>query len=98
MGYKVAANNYYLKCEGSNASLQSITELIGRMRQDEFWEADEVKKNMLRMLPNYRLSKFQYCLPGEYQMELVANELLDVPGTKTFLSLLPLQHLPDFLH
>lgn len=40
---------------------------------------------VLSRLPEYRLSKFQPCLPEKYALEVVGAYLLDIPRTVAWL-------------
>ena len=85
-GFSIILNNYYLKIKGGRETIKIFSEMINKMKEDGFWDDTELKRSMIKMLPEHRLSKFQECLPEMYQSDLIAKAYLDIPGTKQFLS------------
>lgn len=51
------------------------------MSSADFWNQPYIRAAVLARLPDYRLSKFQNCLPERFNLEVVENYLLDIPGT-----------------
>ena len=49
-------------------------------------EGADTRTRILSRLPEYRLSKFQRCLPEDSAVEVVGRYLLDVPRTVTWLA------------
>lgn len=84
-GWKAVADNFQLRIEGDGVNHESVRAAIGRMADSRFWEAPDTRKAVLARLPNYRLSKFQDCLPERYALEVVERYLLDVAGTVRWL-------------
>jgi len=85
LGADVTINNFYLKMVISDIPPAAVHKVIKQMKTAEFWDDPELQKGILEQLPEHRLSKFQDCLPGWAQFELIGHELLDVDGTKAFL-------------
>lgn len=83
-GCEAIANNYFLRLSNPDRA-ESLSSLIKQMNRTNFWSNLQLKGYLLNVQPDHRLSKFQFCLPKDYQCELLANEFLDVPGTKNFL-------------
>lgn len=86
-GWKVVADNFLLRIEGDGIGHESVGAAIGRMSEPGFWTTPEFRKALLGRLPNYRLSKFQDCLPEELALETVERYLLDVEGAVEWLGL-----------
>lgn len=81
----VVPDNFTIKIQGDGVSLDAVSRLLDEMRSAAFWEADETRKRLLAMVPEYRLSKFQRVLPERWQVEMVGGYLLDFEGTARFL-------------
>jgi ATP-dependent Lhr-like helicase len=84
-GWKVVADNFLVRVEGNGIGHETVGAAIGRMTNDDFWTEPAFRKSLLGRLPNYRLSKFQDCLPEEFALETVETYLLDVEGTMAWL-------------
>jgi ATP-dependent Lhr-like helicase len=84
-GWKVVADNFQLRIEGDGVNHETVRAAIGKMATTGFWNAPETRRAVLARLPNYRLSKFQDCLPDEYALEVVERYLLDVEGMVAWL-------------
>lgn len=69
-GWKVVADNF----------------LVRKLSSPEFWNAPDTRRAILARMPNYRLSKFQDCLPELFALEVVESYLLDVKRTVAWLS------------
>ncbi len=92
-GWKVVADNILLRIEGDGIGHETVGEVIARMSASTFWTAETFRKSLLARLPNYRLSKFQDCLPEMLALETVERYLLDVEGAVGWLGG-PKQHRP----
>ncbi len=81
-GWTVAADNFRLRVrrEGSVAVETALRELASF----ETWEA--MGDDLLRAMPDYRLSKFQEALPRQRSLEVVRDYLVDIPGTLRYLA------------
>ena len=79
-GWKVVADNFMVRIDGDGVNHESVRAGIRLIADPEFWADSNIQRQVLARLPNYRLSKFQECLPDEYALEVVANYLLDVEG------------------
>lgn len=91
-GWKVVADNFQLRIEGDGIGHESVRRAIGKMASPGFWDAPETRRAVLAKLPEYRLSKFQDCLPELFALEVIENYLLDVSGTAQWLG----THSADF--
>ncbi len=80
-GWKVIADNFQLRIEGDGITHQTVRDAIARMSTETFWTEPTLRKSLLGRLPNYRLSKFQDCLPEPFALEVIENYLLDVRTT-----------------
>jgi ATP-dependent Lhr-like helicase len=85
-GWRAVADNFQLRIEGDGATHETVERAIRRMASPELWAEPETQAAILARLPGYRLSKFQDCLPEAMQLEMLADFLLDVPGTVQWLS------------
>lgn len=85
-GWKVVADNFQLRIEGDGINHESVRQAIGKMASAEFWNAPDTRRAVLTRLPDYRLSKFQDCLPETFALEVIERYLLDVPRTVGWLS------------
>jgi ATP-dependent Lhr-like helicase len=85
-GWKVVADNFLLRIEGDGISHETVGAAIGRMSEPGFWTEETFRRSLLGRLPNYRLSKFQDCLPEMFALETVERYLLDVEGTMGWLA------------
>jgi ATP-dependent helicase Lhr and Lhr-like helicase len=84
-GWKVVADNVLVRIEGNGVGHETVRAAIERLGMPDFWTAAEVRHAILARLPNYRLSKFQDCLPEPFALEVIANYLLDIKGTLRWL-------------
>jgi ATP-dependent Lhr-like helicase len=80
-GWKVVADNFQLRIEGDGIGHDSVRKAITRMTAAAFWDEPDTRRAVLARLPEYRLSKFQDCLPEKFALEVIENYLLDVVGT-----------------
>jgi ATP-dependent helicase Lhr and Lhr-like helicase len=85
-GWKVIADNFLVRIEGDGIGHETVGAAIGRMSVPGFWTDTNLKKALLGRLPNYRLSKFQDCLPEAFALEVVERYLLDVEGALRWLA------------
>jgi ATP-dependent Lhr-like helicase len=56
------------------------------MANRDWWKDATVETNLLSRLPEYRLSKFQPCLPERYALDMIQNYLLDTRQTVEWLA------------
>ena len=82
--WKVTADNFRLRIK--DATLADVKKAIQMMKDHHFWSEDGLWKEIVSNLPQYRLSKFQAILPQWCIQEMLADYLLDLPGTWKFLS------------
>ena len=82
--WKVVPDNFSIKVQGDGVSHDEVTRVIDSLRVPGFWEDLEVRKQLLSMVPEYRLSKFQRVLPDEWQVEMIGAYLLDFEGAAGF--------------
>lgn len=83
--WKIVADNFRLKIEGSGLTPQSLRQIIANLSSDDFWKDSLTQSYIKANLPNYRLSKFQFALPVNSSFEIVENYLLDISKTIIFL-------------
>ena len=83
--WKIVADNFKLKIEGSGITLQPLKQIIFRLSSDDFWKDTSTQSYIKVNLPNYRLSKFQSALPANNSFEMVKNYLLDISKTTNFI-------------
>ena len=82
--WKITANNFSVEIKGS-PSFKEIEESIDLMKEADFWSKRGFWRDIVRSLPQYRLSKFQSILPQWAAQEMLADHLLDLKGTWQFL-------------
>ncbi len=88
-GWKVVADSFRLRFEGEHITEGEVREAVGKLATPSIWDDLPFWFRVVANLPPYRLSKFQPALPAHYQMELVGTSLLDLAGTRAFLSASP---------
>jgi ATP-dependent Lhr-like helicase len=95
--WKVIPDNFFLKIRGEDVDRQRFRDVLAKLAEPEFWEADRLWAKVAESLPNYRLSKFQPLMPPWVEREVIASYLLDVGGAWRWLSGLEtsLPRLPD---
>jgi ATP-dependent Lhr-like helicase len=69
-----------VKIAGDGVSHDSVRELVSTLRDPAFWDAEDTRRKLNAMVPEYRLSKFQKVLPERWQVEMVGGYLLDFEG------------------
>ncbi len=84
--WKVVPDNYAIKIRGEGLSRVRFGEIVDQLRDIEFWENDQLWRDVADSLPNYRLSKFQPIMPPWVEREVVASYLLDVAGAWDWVS------------
>lgn len=84
-GWKVVPDNFALKIKGDGVSHETVGKIVEELRAPGFWEAEETKRKLYAMVPEYRLSKFQRVLPEKWQVEMVGGYLLDFDSTARWL-------------
>ena len=84
-GWKVIADNFLLRIEGDGINHDTVGAAIARMSTASFWSDTALRKALLGRLPNYRLSKFQDCLPEALALEVIERYLLDTDGALRWL-------------
>ena len=84
-GWKAVVDNFQLRIEGDGVGHESVREAITKMTSRSFWDEPDTRRAVLTRLPEYRLSKFQDCLPEKFALEMVETYLLDVDGTVRWL-------------
>ena len=84
--WKVVPDNFCLKIKGDGVSQESVRALVSELRAPEFWAAEETRRMLHSMVPEYRLSKFQRVLPEKWQVEMVGSYLLDFDATARWLA------------
>ena len=77
--WRVVPDNFVIRIPGG-AKQDEVREAIARLGDIEFWEDEELWRDVAKALPNYRLSKFQPLVPPWVEREMLAGYLLDVAG------------------
>jgi ATP-dependent Lhr-like helicase len=85
-GWKVVADNIQLRIEGAGLTHATLDAALETLRTPEFWSSADNQKAILARVPDFRLSKFQQALPQKFEAEVVGSYLLDIAGTRDFLS------------
>ena len=85
-GWKIIADNFHLRIEGDGVTHETVTAAIARIAEDAFWSELPTWERIIAALPPYRLSKFQPALPPRFQQEMIGRYLLDLDGTRAFLT------------
>ena len=84
--WKVVTDNRRVTIRGDGAERDGFEEALHRLGEVEFWEDEQLWREIAEDLPNYRLSKFQSLMPPWVVRETVADYLLDVEGAWRWLS------------
>jgi ATP-dependent Lhr-like helicase len=84
-GWKVVADNFLVRIEGNGINHETVRTAIRTLSDAGWWQDPRTVHTVLSRLPDYRLSKFQPCLPERYAIEMVGAYLLDIPGTVRWL-------------
>ena len=84
-GWKVVADNFLVRIEGDGVNHDTVRAAIRKLGVDDWWTDPQTTHTVLSRLPEYRLSKFQPCLPERYALEVVGAYLLDIPRTVAWL-------------
>ena len=77
--WRVVPDNFLVKVKG-DWKQDEFREAVARMADLDFWEDEEMWREVASSLPNYRLSKFQALVPPWVEREMLADFLLDVAG------------------
>jgi ATP-dependent Lhr-like helicase len=85
-GWKVVADNFHLRIEGDGVTHNTVAAAIATIEADAFWNDLAIWERIIAALPPYRLSKFQPALPPRFQQEMIGRYLLDLDGTRAFLT------------
>lgn len=83
--WKVVPDNFALKIQGDGLSFDAFEAVMAELRAPGFWADAEVRRKLLSMVPDYRLSKFQGVLPDVWQVETVGAYLLDFDAAASLL-------------
>lgn len=84
--WKVVTDNLLVRASGEGLDGQSISEVLARLGTDALWNDDGFWQEVKQSLPGYRLSKFQPLMPPWIEREVLADYLLDIPGTRDWLT------------
>jgi len=80
-GWKVAADNFFVKIAGDGVSHGAIEAVLSELAANEWWTDDRVSK-LRALIPPYRLSKFQDALPAAALSEVLGEFFLDPFGAR----------------
>jgi ATP-dependent Lhr-like helicase len=84
--WKVVADNFQLRIEGAGVNHATVAAAIEKLSSPAWWADPHTRSTVLARLPEYRLSKFQRCLPEKFALEMVGAYLLDIPGALKWLN------------
>lgn len=84
--WKVVPDNWGIRIEGEHLRRADLLEVIGRLKEPEVWEDQNLWKSVAADLPGYRLSKFQVLLPPWVEREMLAAFLMDIGGAYEWLA------------
>ncbi|MEX2443117.1 MAG: DEAD/DEAH box helicase [Alkalispirochaeta sp.] len=82
---EIQATNEKVRVVSETVSEAEFWQIIDRMSSAAYWKQPALLDQIMTMLPDYRLSKFQQHLPQPFARELVAATVLDIPETMQFL-------------
>jgi ATP-dependent Lhr-like helicase len=85
-GWKIVSDSFRLRFEGEDLTETAVREAVAKLANPAIWDDLQFWQRVIAQVPPYRLSKFQGALPDRYQMEMVGNSLLDLAGTRAYLS------------
>jgi ATP-dependent Lhr-like helicase len=77
--WKITVDNFLVAVRGAGKHDDFLDE-VEALRELEFWENEEIWRDVTASLPNYRLSKFQPLVPPWVEREMLSSYLLDVAG------------------
>ena len=86
-GWKIVSDSFRLRFEGEDLTEGAAREAVAKLTHPLIWDDLPFWQRVIAQVPPYRLSKFQGALPDRYQMEMVGNSLLDLAGTRAYLSI-----------
>ncbi len=85
-GWKIVADSFRLRFEGDQVSESAVREAVARLASPACWVDLPFWQRVIAQVPPYRLSKFQAALPERYQLEMIGSSLLELAGTRAYLS------------
>ena len=83
---EIVTSNEFIKFKKGSVKVEEVVELFHKLKDPSYWEADELRSNLAKNFPNYRISKFQQYLPDKYSKEILGQILLDVVATLRYLN------------
>ena len=84
--WTIVTDNFCIKARGDDVSVVDVRRAVVQLSDIEFWENEQLWREVSENLPSYRLSKFQPLMPPWVEREIVASYLLDVAGAWRWLS------------
>jgi ATP-dependent Lhr-like helicase len=76
-GWKCHWDNTGVRIDGDGIQWDTLGAVVKELGRFGFWEDEEVWKELLARLPEYRLSKFQRAMPERAAREMIGAYLLD---------------------
>lgn len=76
-GWKCVWDNTGVRVDGDGVQWSTLGPVLKGLERFSFWEDEEVWKELLARLPEYRLSKFQRAMPERAAREMIGEYLLD---------------------
>ena len=84
--WRIVTDNFLIRIKGDDLTQKDFDVAREKLHSPGFWENEDLWTAVSTSLPSYRLSKFQPLMPEWVEREIVANYLLDVSGTKGWLT------------
>lgn len=84
--WKIVPDNFAIRVYGADLTPSAFRASLLPLRDPNFWEDTRLWHDIIRSLPNYRLSKFQPLMPDWVEREVVARYLLDIDGAQQWLA------------
>lgn len=78
---QVQATDEFVRIVSESIPESEFWTLVDRMGHEQYWRRPDFLDQIIAMLPDYRLSKFQHHLPPQRARLLVADTILNIPDT-----------------
>ncbi|TGK45942.1 DEAD/DEAH box helicase [Leptospira bouyouniensis] len=82
---EVITSNEEIKIKRNSITVEKFFELLTKFKNPIYWESEEIRNNLAKRFPNYRISKFQDYLPEKFSKDILGQILLDIPNTIRYL-------------
>ena len=78
------ADNLLVRIEGDGVNHTTVRDVLRRLAEPSFWSSGEMRRALADMVPEYRLSRFQFALPARAAAEVLGDYQLDFDGAAGF--------------